>query len=302
MALDSITNSDLYNYEYFLQNDVCRLCWSKNADRQISPKFSTNSDDINTGITYKIQECLGLDMDLENCPKNACNNCFIKVENFYDFKTFCRETDRKLREIIGNQISIEIEATPCDVKLEKIDDFPNFDIFESKTESLDGFLDCLQSDSETEMKNQKTKKVKVRNKKYQTKRSPTYCNICRKDFESTEMFTQHNSEAHGIEDNGQFKCFGCEKRFKSRRRRLGHEINFCKGLKDGYRCSICDRFLPKRGMYEAHMRDHRDNVAVVLPEDIFKCKKCNELFKTKNSLKSHMVVHETQKNFVCEVS
>ncbi|CAH2987595.1 unnamed protein product [Chilo suppressalis] len=141
----------------------------------------------------------------------------------------------------------------------------------------------------------------IKKRKYQQKRSPTYCNICRSDLGSKENLVSHNASNHGIEEGNLFKCFGCEKRFRTRKARLSHEINFCKGLKEGYKCVKCNRFLPRRNMYEAHMRDHRERPEVKLPEKIFQCFKCYKLFKTKSCLTEHMAEHESlKKNYVCE--
>lgn len=287
-------DSDLFSAEYFLQDDVCRLCWNKNAYRNISQELSED-EATNNELAEKIQECLNIDLSQKSYPNKVCNNCSLQIENFHEFKIFCKETDRRLQNIA----KIQIEELTCDVKLEKLQDLSTIELELGKTESFDGFLDTLQSDNEEIVTE---KKGKLKNK-YKPKRCPTFCNICLVDYENKETFIKHNIESHGVEDNGEtFKCFGCEKRFKSRKTRLGHELNFCKGLKDGYKCPLCERYLPKRRTYEAHMRDHRNNVTVKLPEDIFKCKKCFELFKTKESLKKHAAVHETdKKNFVCEV-
>lgn len=128
------------------------------------------------------------------------------------------------------------------------------------------------------------------------------CSICHLNFDNNDDIVKHNSDFHGVEENGTvFKCFGCDKRFKSRRRRLGHESKFCQGLKDGYKCPICVRYLPRRRLYEIHMRNHRNNRSTDLPDDIFNCKKCVQSFKCKKSLNEHyLLVHESQKHFVCD--
>lgn len=305
----SLLDDDLYTYEYFLQEDVCRFCWNRNADQEISSKTKGNDVEMKNVLYCKIQECLNIDLCDENWPhypKKACIDCCTKIENFHNFKHFCHETDKRLYEIFknhNNNITTELQVPNSNVKIEKIDQYPNLNL--SRSDSFDSFLDSLQNSDHDHMTQEDYKPIKknLKTSKYKHKRTSTYCNICHTDLKSEENFGIHNSKSHGVENKDQFKCFGCEKRFKSRKTRLGHEINFCKGLKDGYKCEVCLRFLPKRRMYEAHMKDHRENENVELPDDLFKCIKCFKLFKSKEKLKCHMIVHDGEKkNFVCEVS
>lgn len=298
MSLHSTAiDSNLYTYEYFQQDDVCRLCWNKHAEREL---ISKNSDDITfikNQLIDKILYCLNIDITEVDLPSKACENCIDLLDKFYDYKIFCSETDKKLREILSGKSNDTNES--C-VKLEKNTfELENTDYFETYFTDLNNTSSILET--ETLLKHVKDKKSKIKSK-YKPIRTSTYCNICRIDYKTTESFTEHNSSYHGIE-NGSYKCFGCEKKFKNRKTRLGHEINFCKGLKDGYKCNICNKHLPKRRTYENHMRAHRDNVNTEISDDIFKCLKCYKLFDTKKSLKKHMEVHEEEKkNFVCEVS
>lgn len=287
------TDSDQYNYEYFSNEDVCRLCWNKNADNDIVLKYAENSTEI--CLLDIIKDCLQIELEDTHLNK-VCVDCLNEIKRFYLYKTFCQETDAKLRIILQKGFEdTKIKELSSDlIKSEDIDEVYD------KIDDIDPYFDdTLEYVEDTEKKLKSISKVR---KKYLSKRSPTYCNICCLDLESIDSLSQHNAELHGIENNGTlFKCFGCEKRFKSRKTRISHEVNFCKGLKDGYKCTICDRFLPKRCTYEFHMRDHRHNTLTELPEHIFKCSKCVKLFKTKELLKLHMVEHGKEKNFVCDI-
>lgn len=101
----SLLDDDLYTYEYFLQGDVCRFCWNRNADQEICTKSKGIDVENNHMLYYKIQECVNIDLREEkwpNYPKTACVDCCTKIENFHNFKHFCQETDRKLYEIFKN--------------------------------------------------------------------------------------------------------------------------------------------------------------------------------------------------------
>ncbi|CAH2244032.1 jg20704 [Pararge aegeria aegeria] len=293
MSLDLLLlnlESDLYTYDYFQQNDVCRFCWRRQALSQLI-EISTDRTTENY-IMDKITECLDIDISRCACPKMICTECFGQINSFHNFKKFCQESDRRLRKLVSNH-ELLIANGADTVKIE------NHAV--KKDGHFDDFLDRLKaSDSESEL-------AIILNEKKVWKRKPkrtaTYCNICRIDFEKAEKFNTHNSKYHGIEKGGGFKCFGCERLFKNRKSRLGHEIKFCKSLKDGYKCSVCDRYLPRRGMYESHMRDHKRNVKVHLPEELFKCPKCDLSYRTKQLLDEHMFQHKSDmKKYVCERS
>ncbi|XP_061385057.1 zinc finger protein 239-like isoform X2 [Danaus plexippus] len=228
----------------------------------------------NENYFQKITECLDIDLTKYDHPNKACDSCLDQINKFHDFKKFCQETDRRLREIFENQHNI----------IKKV----------GRQSTIVEIFDCLQTDSENEKKEIK------KSWRYKPKRTPTYCNICRIDFKTLEKFSEHSSQEHGIE-SGLYKCFGCEKRFKNRKTRLGHELKICKNLKNGYRCGICNRYLPRRGLYETHMRDHRGNVPMKLPNDLFKCRKCDKVFDTNDNLSRHVSEHDlNEDNYICE--
>ncbi|XP_045457182.1 zinc finger protein 771-like [Melitaea cinxia] len=286
----AILNSNMYSYDYFQQDDVCRLCWNRNAFTKIIEISSDNDYDvIKTDIVEKIIDCLDIDLSHHIHPNKACDECFNQINKFHCFKKFCQETDKNLRAILN-----EGPKTVPSIDIIKLEDD------EVKTKSIDDLFDDNHSEEQCEYEIKR--KTKIRRGKYKRKRTPTYCNMCMTDFENVEQFKSHNLQLHGIESDGTYKCFGCNKKFKNRKARFSHETYFCKGLKDGYKCSICDRYIPKRGMFEAHLRDHRQNVPIKLPEELFKCQKCEKLFRTMENLKVHVESeHDVDKKmYVCE--
>ncbi|KAJ0169882.1 hypothetical protein K1T71_014488 [Dendrolimus kikuchii] len=278
----------IYTYEYFFQRNICRICWQGNANIEIPLETYKNED--KSSLIFKIKECLDIDFNYKNNLNKICDGCCKEIENFFDFKNFCSISEIKLREIFEKQ-SQNTENSASDIKNEHTD---------FKIDSIESYFEIQLEEYEKEPKAKKVKiKKKLKNKKHGN--ACFDCSICHINFENKNEIVKHNSVLHGVEEDGTiFKCFGCEKRFKSRRRRLGHETNFCKSLKDGYKCSICERFLPKRRVYESHMRNHRNNANIELPEYIFKCKKCLTTFKSKSSLKEHLLMHESEKHFVCD--
>lgn len=297
-------NSNNYNYKYFQNADVCRLCWNRNAVREIYKNNANLAEnEIKDNLLEEIQFSLNIMcVDTEGYPNKLCEKCYQKTKQFYTFKLFCIEADNNLKEIMNKKYSdspLENDNILVEVKLESMDEFSD-SLYASDCDakSMKEHTSKLIS-SKSKRKVNRTSIAKITKKK---KRTSTYCNICRIDYEDEDQFSIHNEKFHGILTDGSYKCFGCDKTFQSRKTRIGHEIKSCKGLTNGYQCSVCDRYLPKRRMFESHMRDHRLNKPIDLPDDIFKCRVCKKKYKTKEELKIHSKNHDDeQKHFVCEV-
>ncbi|CAH0599443.1 unnamed protein product [Chrysodeixis includens] len=290
-----MTDHERYNYEYLSRPDVCRLCWSENAENEIGT--SENNKNLSDCLRVEtLKYFLQIDID-ETLQNRVCENCHNEIKRFYSFKVFCQETDAKLKSILekGRSEAKIAELVSDTVKAEDINE--EYD----KIDEIEPYLDDPLADEKTDT--EKTIKTK-RKKCIPPKHSETYCVACRLELETKEKLSEHNSVHHGIETDGAktlFRCFGCKKTFRSQQSRISHELHFCKLLNEGYKCNICNRFLLRRRMYELHMGNHRNNITPELPEDIFKCSKCSEIFKTKELWKSHMVAHTPGNKFVCDI-
>lgn len=304
-SLDNLDNA-LYSLDYFLQEDVCRLCWKRGAKRDIYSKPNEKChENVNNTLSDTIQDCLHLDLSTRTVPGKLCNMCLETIENFSNFKTFCHETDRRLLKIFKNydfKPPLPINPEEIRVKTENIDEKPA----QPNPNSLDDFLDSLRpSDhsSDDEKPLESLKRLKTTKTKTKITNKNLYCNICKTEFETAETFTKHNADDHGFE-NGFYKCFGCEKKCSTRRGRNGHETQFCKNLRNGYKCAKCDIYLPSRGSYEKHMKCHREKDSSMLLEVTAKCRKCPLTFRTKEDLVTHVKEAHSgvKKKYVCEVN
>lgn len=289
-------SNDLYTYEYFLAENVCRLCWCQNGLKEIT---SRPSEDVETNVTIAemIHECIGIDLSINPRPTKICFSCLNEVENFCDFRSFCFATQSKLYDKlqIGSQEQVEPDQTNDESKLhDYTHDSNGFSDLEYS--AINNLFEDLNNESVTVetlpvLKRKKRKKIKPE----------TYCAQCKTDLGSQDMLTQHNADIHAIEKS-LFKCFGCDRVFKNRKGCLRHETEFCKALKNGYKCNICGKFLQKRVTLEIHLRAHRED-DVDLPLEEFQCKKCVKQFVSMELLNEHMTVHKTDtNNWVCDVS
>ncbi|CAG9134455.1 unnamed protein product [Plutella xylostella] len=307
-VFETLINEELFSIEYLQQNDVCRLCWCKSAEREIAENITETEENKCERLADKISYCLDIFIAPDSGPSKVCQPCVDKLEIFHKFKILCKQIDFKLNELlqsIDDKTCISKSVKNTILKDEIHDEWNEIDA-EPKTESIDEFLELLcpsdpGSDDEVPLKQIKKKKTnkKVKLKKKLKSSSSIKCYICLIEFDTEEDFVSHNAMSHGIEKNG-FKCFGCEKRFKSRQSRVGHETHVCKYLKDGYKCAKCDIFLPSRSSYERHLNSHRRSSTGAL-DVVIKCTKCSERFKTIEALKIHKETHQpVKKKYVCE--
>lgn len=122
-----------------------------------------------------------------------------------------------------------------------------------------------------------------------------YCPVCGVKFENANDLNKHIMDMH---ENVIYHCFGCEKKYTSKSIRDKHESR-CKGLTYGYSCGDCTLVAPTRLEFEAHTRD------VGCPgsrcKNVIQCVPCNKVFKTKANLAAHMTIHQSKKNYICEI-
>ncbi|KOB79340.1 Uncharacterized protein OBRU01_00548, partial [Operophtera brumata] len=289
MSWKTVTlNSDIYTYEYFLTEYVCRICWCQEIT-------SDTPEDVETDVTIaeKLFECIGVELTIHPRPAKICLSCRNEVENINEFRSFCLTTQRKLYDIL--QRGPQNQTKPDTNLIEDYNPSESNEFDLELANSLENLFEDLnnESDGREEPLAKKPKKIKKL-------RSETYCTSCKTDLVSQDSFIQHNIDIHSLE-NGLYKCFGCERVFKHRKRCLRHETEYCKALKKGYKCGICQKFLQSRGSFEKHLRAHKENKNLDLPEELFNCRKCIKQFISMDLLNEHRTIHEKDKNnWVCD--
>ncbi|XP_047518294.1 zinc finger protein OZF-like isoform X1 [Pieris napi] len=280
---------NLNSSEYFMQEDFCQLCLFK---------IGTGALQITQCITEKIKECLDLDFT-EEFPNRICKVCEIKIKQFYDFKQTCQDSYRKFRDFLANK-PIKIESHQDDDSdnthfEEELSSEPEIKPIVIETMPIAIETEPIVNDTKLNVKD--TKQVKKRIRK---KRSDSWCYVCLIDFKTSEYLNKHREEHH---ENSitLYKCLGCEKGFRNRRLCLSHERLFCRELKNGYKCNICNILLPTRRKYENHDQQHKSNVKVEAVEyDVFQCDLCRLRFGNEGKLINHLKKHDNPTRYVCE--
>ncbi|XP_044028253.1 zinc finger protein 569-like [Siniperca chuatsi] len=89
-----------------------------------------------------------------------------------------------------------------------------------------------------------------------------------------------------------FSCSDCEKRFRTKRKRMEH-MRTHTGEKP-FSCSECDKRFRIKEQLQRHMRTHTG-------EKPFSCSECGHGFSRKDNMTQHMAVHTGEKRYSCSV-
>ncbi|XP_061725897.1 zinc finger protein ZFP2-like isoform X2 [Cydia pomonella] len=79
-------DGDIYNHEYFLLEDVCRLCWKRNATQEISCKSVDNDTEYSIPLLDQIRDCLDIILTHECRPKKSCGRVFTRQDYLHKHK------------------------------------------------------------------------------------------------------------------------------------------------------------------------------------------------------------------------
>lgn len=257
-------NNRRYTYDYFCQDNICRLCWSTTN--------STKSIENDTNTAQKIIDYIGVDVTT-GTPKTVCTLCLLKVENFIKFKKLCQEADRKLKILLSTTIpsSCQIRSK---VKLEK-----SFDPVFKK-----------ESDKKINIKQEReTSDFDDDDDDDDFPKDSKYCSPCNMNFDSTELMTKHNLEFHKNEIKT-FECYGCNKSFN-------HKLKLCKDTME-FCCANCCKCIPTKKLVRTCVEEKKCEEP---PVKVYKCQICSETFKVHMDWRKHMAQHRKEMKYVCEV-
>ncbi|CAK1554401.1 unnamed protein product [Leptosia nina] len=250
-------------HECLLQGQVCILCWKKNV-----LKLESVED-----VKQKIQVCLDVELP-EDIPVVLCESCENYIDKFYEFKKTSQHSLKRVCELLDRPIKTETSVTD-DIILFEVED-ENSDA--TNTDYMDPTPELV---------------------KRKRKRSNTWCIYCLVDLITTENFIKHREQLHGIINN-QYKCYGCDKFYSSRKRVIYHERYYCQALRNGYKCPLCEIVLAGRRILELHLKRHKFNVQIK-EKDIFQCDYCNRVFSKQENLINHIKKHINKPKFICEI-
>jgi uncharacterized Zn-finger protein len=120
------------------------------------------------------------------------------------------------------------------------------------------------------------------------------CELDSCDFKCSNKnaLTRHNKSAHGLEENREFKCDICEKKFSRSQRLKVHlriHSNDCP-----YICDQCGKCFASKQWMSVHQKIHHGTEKYI-------CDICAKEFSAKTYLAKHVKTHDSAKKFLCDV-
>ncbi|XP_035904372.1 zinc finger protein Xfin-like [Anopheles stephensi] len=93
----------------------CRFCFSEN---EIEPLFSATGAQANTELLQRINDCLGIKLTRKDyCPSSICWSCTLTMEEFQCFRKRCLKFDalvRSLRPVVKSEPGYSGTTTPTE--------------------------------------------------------------------------------------------------------------------------------------------------------------------------------------------
>ena len=126
-----------------------------------------------------------------------------------------------------------------------------------------------------------------------TQHDHQYCQICGKHFSSKQRYRRHSDTAHQ-----KFNCESCNKIFSTKQRLEYHILHTHlkqKNEKTTYKCKICEKILNHKDAFLKHKAICK-----------YECKRCNQIFSSKQWLDYHILHSHEMKiygkpTFKCEI-
>lgn len=120
---------------------------------------------------------------------------------------------------------------------------------------------------------------------------PYTCDVCSRKCGTKKSFEKHKMTHTDLR---KFKCLVCLKSFKGKFVLKSH---MQKHTRVPVACKLCFRVFETQNWLNFHLKYTDHNKAKAL----YSCDICGKTIKSKTSLKTHFVTHQTQKNFQCNI-
>uniref|UniRef100_A0A1Y9IV18 Uncharacterized protein n=1 Tax=Anopheles minimus TaxID=112268 RepID=A0A1Y9IV18_9DIPT len=266
----------------------CRFCFSEN---EIEPLFSSNGTQASSDLLLRIYECIGIKLTKkEHCPSSICWSCTLTMEEFQCFRKRCLKFDalvRSLPPMVKSEPSYGTTTPPDVIRCQFCprnfkhkmyleqhlykhrDRIAQMAAGGPKKSHLNG------NGGASGVKVETVRKVAVPPTLPSTTGAnvdrPISCEYCPRKFTRRMYYMQH-LRRHKPEER-LFRCRVCPRSFTSQMRRTGHERK---------------------------IHGHGNNPK---PEekDTFSCPKCSRVFKHRSSLRMHLLNHDGQLPYGCDI-
>lgn len=265
---------------------TCRICCN-----QIKSIAISIFEEFNATYNYAfiIMLCFPVSiMKEDNLPHSICVMCKKRIQDAYNLRELCIESDRKLRDIIDNKVPLFVE-----VKTELDDDEIEEYVNEKEEQTMGSYLNndvkdiCSDHDKnydiledvksdnsdDSEDSNYVANTIKVPKKRnHGTKPKNFICDVC-----NSRHGTQRSLDHHKIIHSDLV---------------LEHTSIIEVPKLDEYKCCYCTMtFKDILEMYEHRKKEHIEDQQ----DDNFKCDHCSKKVKTIEALRYHIRKHTNNK-------
>ena len=274
--------------------NICRICMKDKSD--LSSIFAAQSDGLI--IASMIMALSNIEInENDGLPEIICQKCSTDVGKAYKLREVCRESDKKLRELLDEQSEKDYEE--CEVvKLEDEEEFES-EIYAEDLQEIVKLDDQAVEKGAKETEKLPQTKVKKKIVKEEIARTDFKCCGCDLSFGNQELLVEHSKVEHlpmkPKDDQKPLECNICYKRFLTAKGLKHHQENVY--LVKMHQCFFCGRKFETRAILEAHERFHRN-------ERPYICDVCNRGFTSRANLSTHVTTHlplEEHKKFVCNI-
>ncbi|XP_058818515.1 zinc finger protein 181-like [Topomyia yanbarensis] len=283
---------------------ICRLCMEiSNLNRSMSEQT----------ILAMVEDCVQIKMDIANdlLPLEICDDCYLTIKDFSEFKENCHGIQKMLREELEKNRREEdldtdnnsvLDLLKGDVRYSDVeyidenmfDDISNDDLFkdilnnnEPQKENTRESESTVDSES-VESVNGKKKKRSNRCYKNEYIGALITCEVCGKLVHKT-LIPGHLNMHNGVKPyvcprDGCKSSFYCKHKLK---RHIGYKHS------DGsYPCDKCDKILNSGlALYHHRFACHQERDKT--------CQNCGKQFRTTHGLNRHMLTHNLERKFKC---
>ncbi|XP_053692032.1 zinc finger protein 425-like [Sabethes cyaneus] len=106
------------------------------------------------------------------------------------------------------------------------------------------------------------------------------CDVCNRRYKTKRILLDHKSKPYRTK---QYQCSQCGRIFRDKCALSDHER--CHQGERPFVCTVCSKSFAIKDSFRKHVRSH------TIEEDRFKCEICGKGFKTKGNLKDHHITH-----------
>ncbi|KAG4074145.1 hypothetical protein HA402_014350 [Bradysia odoriphaga] len=221
----------------------------------------------------------------DNLPQKICERCIETINSMLVFQSKCKRTNEELHKMIGkvprtgNVIEISDDSDEDEVGAESLSD----QIDEDKYKFENPIAGQISDNNQRAVKETKDFEIKLSSPK------KVACHICGKLYLPNKL-KYHLNEHTGLKP---FECDepDCTSKF-SAPHYLSRHKRFCHSQTPLLHCDVCGRGFKVKVGLDMHRSYHFDPN---LP-----CKICEKLFRNKQALKKHMLVHSQDRKYKCE--